>query len=315
MDDRDSTSWQSRNNNHSDDIEWLEVAVPAGRYEQIRLNPRFGGMEMYIAVEARDHGAPGGKGARRRFDERLPQGWVDEGRGHIPGVGIPYVKHVKRVKAKDTVHSFPEWGYILGDNSRIRLYFTNLDYGHHGTKHKNYRAGVQEFRAVRQRTSKEAKREKWILVDDLSDVVKTLFQWCGINDWEVESTGVRLKDKSVFNRSDFLIDILNKAAEQVGYVFYMPVASASSGTVGSRPSWRCSIADVRDIADSASLTCAGTRMVRPLSAMARVMAWRIHHVAYVENLKPRSGSNFSTARMRPRLPSWMTSGSGIVCVW
>ena len=28
----------------------------------------------------------------------------------------------------------------------------------------------------------------------------------------------------------------------------------------------------------------GMRMVRPLSAIARVTAWRIHHVAYVENL-------------------------------
>ena len=28
------------------------------------------------------------------------------------------------------------------------------------------------------------------------------------------------------------------------------------------------------------------RIVRPWSASARVIAWRIHHVAYVENLKP-----------------------------
>ena len=27
-------------------------------------------------------------------------------------------------------------------------------------------------------------------------------------------------------------------------------------------------------------------MVRPESAIARVIAWRIHQVAYVENLKP-----------------------------
>ncbi len=38
-------------------------------------------------------------------------------------------------------------------------------------------------------------------------------------------------------------------------------------------------------------------MVRPLSAIARVTAWRIHQVAYVENLKPRRWSNFSTARI------------------
>src|SRR5664279_5525878 len=31
--------------------------------------------------------------------------------------------------------------------------------------------------------------------------------------------------------------------------------------------------------------------------MARVIAWRIHHVAYVENLNPLVWSNFSTARI------------------
>jgi hypothetical protein len=33
-----------------------------------------------------------------------------------------------------------------------------------------------------------------------------------------------------------------------------------------------------------STMCTGTRMVRAWSAMPRVIAWRIHHVAYVENL-------------------------------
>jgi hypothetical protein len=51
----------------------------------------------------------------------------------------------------------------------------------------------------------------------------------------------------------------------------------------------------------------GMRIVAAWSAMARVIACRIHHVAYVENLKPFSKSNFSTARMRPMLPSWMRS--------
>ena len=51
----------------------------------------------------------------------------------------------------------------------------------------------------------------------------------------------------------------------------------------------------------------GMRMVRPLSAIARVTAWRIHHVAYVENLKPRRWSNFSTARISPSEPSWIRS--------
>ncbi len=35
---------------------------------------------------------------------------------------------------------------------------------------------------------------------------------------------------------------------------------------------------------SFSTMCTGMRIVRALSAIARVTAWRIHHVAYVENL-------------------------------
>ena len=64
-----------------------------------------------------------------------------------------------------------------------------------------------------------------------------------------------------------------------------------------------------------SPACTGRRMVRPVLAMPRVMAWRIHHVAYVENLKPLRQSNFSTACIRPRLPSWMRSSSGRPDAW
>lgn len=222
LDGRLKTEWLSQGHPHRDAFEWIEISVPSGRYDNISVHPRFTGMEMYVAVYARDHGAPGGHGAQRRFTEPLPHDWIDEGRGTVPGTNVPYVKHVPRVKEKRTSINFPEFGYLLGDNSRVRLYFTHLDYGLHTNRHqRDYRAGVTEFKAIRRRTKKEAKREKWILVDDLADVAKTVFQWCGINDWEVESTGVRLKDKAVFNRSNFLIDIINNAAEQVGYVFYM----------------------------------------------------------------------------------------------
>lgn len=43
--------------------------------------------------------------------------------------------------------------------------------------------------------------------------------------------------------------------------------------------------------------------------IARSIVWRIHQVAYVEKRKPRSGSNFSTARISPRLPSSIRSSN------
>ena len=59
---------------------------------------------------------------------------------------------------------------------------------------------------------------------------------------------------------------------------------AISAMVGSRPrscsSWRCT----RESRLMVSTMCTGTRIVRAWSAIARVMACRIHQVAYVENL-------------------------------
>jgi hypothetical protein len=80
-------------------------------------------------------------------------------------------------------------------------------------------------------------------------------------------------------------------------------ALASSSRVGSRPidcaNWNL----VRLSLRSRSWMCTGRRIERERSAIARVISWRIHHVAYVENLKPRRQSNSSTARIRPMLPS------------
>ena len=64
----------------------------------------------------------------------------------------------------------------------------------------------------------------------------------------------------------------------------MSSSLASSSGVGSRPRswsiWRWTRASLL----MTSTMCTGMRMVRAWSAIARVIAWRIHQVAYVENL-------------------------------
>ena len=85
--------------------------------------------------------------------------------------------------------------------------------------------------------------------------------------------------------------------------------AASSSIVGSRSSSWCSWRLARITRFMCSTMCTGMRIVRAWSAIERVIAWRIHHVAYVENLKPLEWSNLSTARISPRLPSWIRSSS------
>ena len=55
--------------------------------------------------------------------------------------------------------------------------------------------------------------------------------------------------------------------------------SAISSGVGSRPSSCTSRRDTRTTRLMCSIMCTGTRIVRAWSAIARVIAWRIHQVA------------------------------------
>ena len=71
----------------------------------------------------------------------------------------------------------------------------------------------------------------------------------------------------------------------------------------------------RDIFCSRSTMCTGIRIVRALFATPRCTAWRIHQVAYVENLNPFRQSNFSAARIKPMIPSWIRSSSISPCPW
>ena len=67
---------------------------------------------------------------------------------------------------------------------------------------------------------------------------------------------------------------------------FSSIATASSSVAGGRPSFWVSCRSIRDMRLIVSTTCAGTRMVRPWSASARVTDWRIHQVAYVEKRWP-----------------------------
>lgn len=262
LDDNNSTEWRSRDFNHEKphDMPWLQISLSNGRYESFALHPAFDGMECYVAVQARDRQAPGGQGARNHLThEKYGDGeWIDEGKGNIPGTNIPWVAHMSKLKASDRNHPFAAaQGYDLGDGSKIRVYFTHLDHGRAGEGvGRAYRAGVIRFKGIKRELTKDAITEQWILVDDLSDVVKTVFQWCGLNDWEVETTGVRLKSNATFNRGNYLIDIINAAAEQVGYVFYMKPRTSFSEAEG----------DLEDESDEDSL---GTAVFRMNQAMRK----------------------------------------------
>lgn len=187
--------WLSKAHDSAQAQPWMSIKVPGGRYASVRLHSVFA-ESCYISIYRHNAGQ-----------------WIDLGKGYTQD-GIPWVKFIPTVSTVSKGYEIPE--VELGDNSTIRFTFTNLK------KHDGgHRAGVREARGMRRNVSSEAKHNRWILVDDASDVVKTILQWMGLHSWEVESTGVRLSDKLVFNRQTSFMEIISKIAELTNYVFYM----------------------------------------------------------------------------------------------
>lgn len=223
VDGDDETSWVSDGYDDATGLTWIEFTIPASRVEDFRLLPRFAGMEMFVSVFATNTNVQNGGPARTTDEVNVGEGWVSfEKIGNVPGTTIPYVNHVDTVNQTATKYKARKGGggYVVGDNSRVRLWFRNLAKVSSG-KQWSYKAGIYSCEVFARTRKEAAKNFHWILVDDVSDIVKTVLQWIGVDEWEIESVGSRLKDKIVFDRSTFLIDIIKKITEATSYIFYL----------------------------------------------------------------------------------------------
>lgn len=207
-----------------DSLQWIEFPLSAAHLIKQELYPAYPGMEMFVSVFTSNTNVPGGGTAHLGDGTNLGEGWADLGKGNVPGTTIPWVNHLEMVRESMTTYpvTFSGQKIVTGDNTRVRLWFRNLhnsptDDGHDTTQ----RAGVREYRIRDASIPEAAERQHWILVDDVSDIVKVVLQWVGITDWEIEKTGVRLADKVVFDRTKKLIDIINYVKERVSYIFYV----------------------------------------------------------------------------------------------
>jgi hypothetical protein len=218
------SAWVSEGHDDPREIEWIEFPVPSGRFIKFEMYPAFTNMEMFVSIFTTNTNVPGDGKARFANGKELGEGWVSTGEGQVPGTTIPFVNHVPGVRESMTTYPITSAGQkiISGDNTRIRLWFRGLQSSpRNNGKGSTNRAGVRECRIRDVAVPDAAKRGHWILIDDVSDMVKMVLQWAGIHDWEIEKTGVRLSDKVVFDRSKKLVDIINYIKEQVSFVFYM----------------------------------------------------------------------------------------------
>jgi hypothetical protein len=219
IDNDSATFWLSRSNDDRDEFEFIEIKLPGGRYTDFYAYPSQRGMDMYVALYA--------NGGGTRNGEPIPEGWVDEGHGNVPGTAIPYIRRKDGLDAKGVYHALGA-EFRLPQGSTLRIYLTSLARRIDGT----FYASMRRLFANKRRLSDVASKRHYVLVDDVSDMVRTVLRWAGFKEWDVETAGVRLKERFVIARSKFYMDVIKAAQDQTGFVFYMKEPTTADDSIG-----------------------------------------------------------------------------------
>ncbi len=233
--DGDSTTfWQAGNSIGPAFTQWLQFRVRDGVYNNYFLNPDYDGatnapdLEVYIAIlpKNKEDGTP----STRDGVNLTENVWVDTGLGDVPGAagGVPYVLHLTDVSLTGMRRTL-DAEYELGEDSIIRIHVRGLPQVE-GTVF--YAAGVSTAVGYSQSLKVEAVKQRWVIVDDISDVVKVILRWAGFKEWEVENTGTPLPKRLVYQRGSVYMDVIDKVAEAIGYIFFMGDPTSWENSIG-----------------------------------------------------------------------------------
>lgn len=234
VDDNGNSRWLSQDHTTPDNTEWVEIRLPRGFYDSFAIHNAYPGMEVYVGVYARS----GGLGGRQaQVDgQNVNDGWIfpsevaGGGDGMVPGTngGWPYLRRWGAMSDKGNAHQLKH-ELRLGDDSVLRVGFRNLAETDPGV----YRAGVSRLAAIKQPGNVNATRDQKIIeVDDLADMVKVVLRWAGFKEWDVRDTGASIKTSLSFNGSNTLREIIQKAIEYTGFVFYMAPPTDDPDSLG-----------------------------------------------------------------------------------
>lgn len=225
-----STSWLGDPVDTAAYTDWVEVELPQSRYDDYVLWPAFAGMDVYVSLYATQWLDDAGVlQSPTRDGADIAEGWVDVGAGDVPGAngGIPYLELAAGASGTRLVRPLGST-FVTGDGTKLRVSYRTL--GSVGGGH--YAAGAIELQGRARSILTEARKQKWILVDDVSDVVKVILRWAGFKEWDVESTGVKLQKRLTIGRDKFYRDVIKLCEDATGYTFFMADPTNAPESIG-----------------------------------------------------------------------------------
>lgn len=221
------TDWVSDGHEGSGGVEWVEIKVPAGFYEDFYTLLPYKNQSIYVSIHAAAGSTWNGEGVA---------GWIDGGKGEVPEGEQPFTNAWGGTSTAGATRSLG--GSLQATaGTIIRLSLRNLPYR---SEWGDHRAGVTRFAAFRFGTdskhpakgSPETHAKGWVLVDDLADIAKVVFMWAGFHEWEVEELGVSLNKPMAWAMDKFLVDVLTDIQAQANWLAYIESPSASEESIG-----------------------------------------------------------------------------------
>jgi hypothetical protein len=220
------TAWVSAGHAGAEANEWVEIGIPPGYYEGIYLALPYKGQALHISINA---------GAGSAFNGVPVAGWVDGGKGNVPGTAIPFTNAWGSSSASGVRR--PLNGALEAKGkTRIRVWLSNLPYR---SEWGDHRAGVTRLAGMltgtnahplNGTTAKHAKH--WVLIDDLADIAKAVFMWMGFHEWQVEDLGFSLTHPMAWAMDKFFIDMLTDIAAQADWLFFLKSPSPNEESLG-----------------------------------------------------------------------------------
>jgi hypothetical protein len=246
VDSDSATGWESHEHTDPGVTEWIQIRVPAGRYSDFLLGPELAGYDIWVSVQPKMVGlATPATLDGVAINENV---WHDGGSGQqVPGDngGIAYMTHVTNISDQTVLRSLGG-EFVMGDDSIIRVSFRNLaNFSRTAFEPPSYRASARQFFARRRVLNPDAVTQKWVIVGDMSDIIRTILLWAGYHEWEVENTGVILPKKLVVNRGMTYMDVIDTIKDAIGFDFFMADPSLADGSLGV-PTFRRSRAVTND---------------------------------------------------------------------
>lgn len=224
-DDNAASDWVSEPQTDIDSMQWIEINLPAGKYSNFILSTPLDNLHAYVGIQPTPYQDDQGNWTNPNVNgvdishQLDANGWWNPLGRDVPHGGWPYFEEIpSTVSGSARWYSF-DGVFQFGNATTVRIGFQNLQ--KISSLGPGYYASVTRFLCNQRAFNQNAIAGKFVIIDDVADIVRCVLRWCGFKGWEVEDTGTNLLEPYVCDQSVAFMDMINTVKDMVGYTFFI----------------------------------------------------------------------------------------------